>query len=44
MPYMEIGNPSITKAPAENQAMRCGSVLSVFVCIEVCFKGNVSDE
>jgi hypothetical protein len=28
MPYMEIGNPNRTKAPAENQAIKCGSVLS----------------
>mmetsp|Transcript_21586 Transcript_21586/g.39048 ORF Transcript_21586/g.39048 Transcript_21586/m.39048 type:complete len:238 (-) Transcript_21586:246-959(-) len=26
MPYMEIGNPNRTKAPAENQAIKCGSV------------------
>ena len=28
---MEIGNPSITNAPAENHAMRCGSVLYIFI-------------
>ena len=37
---MDIGNPRMTNAPAENHAIRCGSVLFDIFCtrgmVEIC--------